>query len=50
MENEKCLDCNFLPTCNGMCIQKKIENVKPECPKEEIERSLKNQLLLIINN
>ena len=29
---------------------KKIENVKLECPKEEIEHSLKNQLLLIINN
>ena len=25
-------------------------SLTPECPKEEIERSLKNQLLLIINN
>lgn len=48
-QNEKCLACKFLPSCNGMCIQKKIENTIPKCPIEEVEHSLENQLKLIIN-
>lgn len=50
IENEKCLACRFLPSCNGMCIQKKIENTIPKCPIEEVEHSLENQLKLIINS
>ena len=49
-QNEKCLACKFLPFCNGMCIQKKIENTIPKCPIEEVEHSLENQLKLIINS
>lgn len=50
IENENCLACRFLPSCHGMCIQKKIEKAIPKCPKEEIEHSLMNQLKLIINS
>ena len=50
IENEKCLACRFLPSCHGMCIQKKIEKAVPKCPIEEVEHSLMNQLKLIINS
>lgn len=48
MENEKCLACNILPLCSGMCIQKKIENSMPKCPYERIRKSIENQLMLIL--
>lgn len=50
MENEQCLACEYLPSCNGMCIQKKIEKSIPKCPKKEIQRSLLNQLSILINH
>lgn len=48
-ENETCLDCNVLPSCTGMCIQKKIENSIPRCPKENIMESIQNKLKSIID-
>lgn len=48
-ENETCLDCNVLPSCSGMCIQKKIENSIPSCPKENILKSIQNKLISIID-
>lgn len=50
MENEECLACAFLPSCFGMCIQKKIEGSIPTCPKQKIETSLFNCLNVIIDN
>lgn len=48
-ENEKCLACTVLPSCAGMCIQKKIENSLPVCPRKNIEETLLNQIKLLIN-
>lgn len=47
-ENPKCLACEVLPSCYGMCLQKKIENKLPSCPYESVYISLKNQLKLIL--
>lgn len=49
-ENPKCLACELLPSCYGMCLQKKIENCIPQCPKETLYNSLKNQLRLFIRD
>lgn len=50
MENPTCLACSLLPICSGMCIQKKIENGIGSCPKENVEKSLINQLYLLIES
>lgn len=50
MENEHCMSCDYLPSCCGMCIQKKIEGSIPQCPKKQIAQSLRNKLLLVIKN
>ncbi|MDR0789609.1 MAG: radical SAM protein [Bacteroidales bacterium] len=47
-ENPSCLKCEVLPSCAGMCIQKKIENSLPFCPKESIYNSVIGQVRLII--
>lgn len=49
-ENEKCLLCEVLPSCAGMCIQKKIEGSIPSCPKQIIKKSIKNRLIAYINS
>lgn len=43
---EKCMDCELLPSClySASCIQKKIENFKPECRKDMIMQSVKNDI------
>lgn len=48
-ENEICMNCELLPSCAGMCIQKKIENKISECPKNIIKETIINQLKLIIH-
>ena len=48
-ENEKCLACELLPSCAGMCIQKRIENSIPKCSKDLLRESLINQLQLFID-
>lgn len=50
MENNECLKCPLLPSCCGMCIQKKIEGSIPKCPKDQIQKSLHNALLTILSN
>lgn len=47
-ENNQCLSCEYLPSCGGMCIQKKIEEGIFNCPKEELTISLINQIKLVI--
>lgn len=47
-ENPECLACSLLPSCYGMCLQKKVENRIPKCPKEAAYSSLINQLKLFI--
>lgn len=47
-ENKQCLECEFLPSCCGMCIQKKLEKGLPVCPKKELENSILNQLKLVV--
>lgn len=49
LENPQCLDCEYLPSCSGMCLQKKIENSLPKCPKDNVAKSLINQLRLLID-
>lgn len=49
-ENDKCLKCEYLPSCLGICIQKKIEGDKSNCPKNSIKESLYNQLKLRVMN
>lgn len=48
-ENEECLKCNLLPSCTGMCIQKKIEGTTPKCPKNNIYLSIVNSIVSIID-
>ena len=48
-ENEKCLACPLLPSCTGMCIQKKIEGSIPNCPKEAVMESLTNCIEALID-
>lgn len=50
MENPTCLACEYLPSCCGMCIQKKVENKMPQCPKGSIKKSVLNRLKLLIQN
>jgi uncharacterized protein len=50
MENPDCLACHLLPSCSGMCLQKKIEHSIPPCDKVAMERSLINQIHLLIEN
>jgi uncharacterized protein len=47
-ENPTCEKCEVLPSCTGMCLQKRIESGLPKCPKESIYSSIINQLKLII--
>lgn len=47
-ENDKCMECRYLPSCYGMCIQKKVEKAMASCPKDDIALTLQNQLKLII--
>ena len=49
-ENEKCLACPLLPSCTGMCIQKKIEGNIPVCSKENVEKSVINCLKAYIDS
>lgn len=49
-ENDKCLSCEVLPSCAGMCIQKKIEGSIPGCPKQLIMESIRNRLIAYINS
>lgn len=49
-ENEECLSCEVLPSCAGMCIQKKIEGSIPSCPKDIIKNSIKNRLFAYLNS
>lgn len=48
-ENKKCMKCEVLPSCTGMCIQKKIENSLPACPKEAVEISVINRIKTVID-
>ena len=50
MENPTCMECEYLPSCCGMCIQKKLEHQLPKCPKEGVKESLLNGLKLLIQN
>jgi uncharacterized protein len=47
-ENPECLACKLLPSCFGMCLQKKVENGIPKCPKDAVYDSLTNQLKLFL--
>lgn len=49
-ENDKCLACPLLPSCTGMCIQKKIEGSIPSCPKETVLTSVTNCLKAYIDS
>jgi uncharacterized protein len=39
IETKECLECNFLPSCLGSCLQKRIEG-SHVCNKREIEKSI----------
>lgn len=39
-ENSTCLQCEYLPSCKCLCIQKVLEKKKHECNKEQIRQSL----------
>lgn len=47
-ENPKCLACRLLPSCTGMCLQKKVEKALPPCPEEAVYSSIVNRLGLLI--
>jgi uncharacterized protein len=47
-ENPECLACKLLPSCFGMCLQKKVENGIPKCPKDAVSDSITNQLKLFL--
>lgn len=49
-ENETCLSCEMLPSCTGMCIQKKVEGTRMHCPKTEIRESVIRQLRFLIDS
>lgn len=48
-ENERCLDCELLPSCTGMCIQKKLEQSISSCPKQNVKESILNRLMSIVD-
>lgn len=50
MENSTCLSCEYLPSCCGVCIQKKVEGQPLKCPKEDVRKSLLNRINLLILN
>ena len=43
MECKECLACDLLPSCLGLCIQKRIEGCK-DCYKEQVEGDLRHKL------
>lgn len=47
-ENPKCLSCHLLPSCLGTCVQRHMENIESKCDKEDIENSIRNKILLYI--
>lgn len=49
-ENETCLSCEILPSCSGMCIQKKVEGSQMRCPKRNIQESVIRQLRSYIDS
>lgn len=49
-ENETCLSCEMLPSCTGMCIQKKVEGSQMRCPKRNIQESVIRQLRSYIDS
>ncbi len=48
-ENDTCLACSLLPSCTGMCIQKKVEGGLPSCPKESVMENITNCLKAFID-
>lgn len=48
-ENEQCLRCEYLPSCQCICIQKVLENKKNECNKERIREALIYRIKNMIN-
>lgn len=48
-ENENCLACHLLPSCYAECIQRHMEGVQINCNKEQIEKDIKNRILLYLS-
>lgn len=48
MERQECMECNFLPSCFGPCLQKRVESAPYNCDKEKMEESIVNNVLLYI--
>lgn len=48
LEDPRCLDCHVLPSCLGICLQKRIEKQKFECNPQEIEEQVKLNVIQYI--
>lgn len=48
-ETKSCMDCHLLPSCLGICIQRHLEHNIHKCNKNELEKSIRNKVLLYIN-
>ncbi len=48
MEEQDCQECDLLPSCNGVCLQKRVESYQHKCDKDKILESISNKVLLYI--
>lgn len=48
VESEECQNCDFLPSCLGICLQKRVESYKDKCDKDKMRESVMNKALLYI--
>lgn len=49
--NKQCLECELLPSCiySSSCLQKKVENHQPGCEKNEIMKSIHEDISFKLN-